>query len=320
MRKRIVIPLLFFALLPATLHSQQPVLGPQEQVVVRVARQVSPAVVSILRGASSGSGVIIRSDGVILTNAHVIGRASTVQVRLADGQTVSGQVLGLDQSIDIAVIRIAGQNLPNAPLGDSDRVEVGQTAIAIGNPLGLERTVTTGVISAVNRDPRGVQLGDLIQTDAAINPGNSGGPLLNSAGQVIGINTAILRGATGLGFAVPINLAADVANQLLTTGRITRAFMGIGTSDITPELAAQYRLPIRSGVIVGQVVPGSPAARAGIREGEFITRIGDVNVTSGGDLRRILRGRRPRDVVTVTVVNQAGTARNVQVQLAEAPR
>ncbi len=143
------------------------------------------------------SGVIIRRDGVILTNAHVVRSATDVEVGLADGRRVSGRVLGRDPTVDVAVVRIQATNLPAAPIADSDRLEVGQTAIAIGNPIGLERTVTTGVVSAVNRSPRGIELGGLIQTDAAINPGNSGGPLLDSQGRVIGINTVIVQGTTG---------------------------------------------------------------------------------------------------------------------------
>jgi serine protease Do len=291
----------------------------EEEVVVRVARSATPAVVSVSqRRTGAGSGVIVRADGVIVTNAHVVGRMNVVQVRLADGREFEGRVLGADPTVDIAVVRIDARDLPVAPIGDSDALEVGQLAIAIGNPLGLERTVTRGVISAVNRDPRGFELGGLIQTDAAINPGNSGGPLLDSAGNVIGINTAVLRGGTGLGFAVPINVARDIVDQLLTTGRIRRAFLGISYVDIGPEMAAQFRLPVRNGIIVGEVVPGSPAAVAGIRREDIITAIDDAQITRGGDLRRVLRDRKPGDTVTLTVVRSSGTAR-VRARLAEAP-
>jgi serine protease Do len=290
-----------------------------EQTVVRVARQISPAVVSVGQAGGSGSGVIIRSDGIILTNAHVVGRSNAVEVRLADGRVLQGQVLGRDPGVDVAVLRVPATNLPVAPLGDSDRLEVGQSAIAIGNPLGLERTVTTGVVSAINRDPVGFELGGLIQTDAAINPGNSGGPLLDSSGRVIGINTVILRGATGLGFAIPINMARDVADQIITTGRVRRAFLGIGYADIDRFLAAQFRLPVREGIIVTSVAPGSPAARAGLRPEDIITRIGETQVTQGGDLRRSLRARRPGDTVTLTVLRGGAQPQRVTVTLAEAP-
>jgi serine protease Do len=244
-------------------------------------------------------------------------------------------VLGRDETVDIAVVRVApagdataragatlaaGGRLPLAPLGDSDALEVGQQAIAIGNPIGLDRTVTSGIISAINRSPRGFELGGLIQTDAAINPGNSGGPLLDSQGRVIGINTAVLRGATGLGFAIPINLANDVATQILTTGRVRRAFLGVGYTDLFPEIAAQYQLPVREGVIVTEVVRNAPAARAGLAPGDIITRIDDVEVTTGGDLRRVLRERRPGETVTIhwTRVGRDGGERSARVQLTEA--
>jgi S1-C subfamily serine protease len=301
------------------LHAQGAIArGAAEQTVVQVARQATPTVVGIAVGRGSGSGVIVRRDGVILTNAHVVGNARVVEVSLANGTRLPGRVLGRDPSIDIAVVDVDAQNLPVAPLGNSDRLEVGQAAIAIGNPLGLERTVTTGVVSAVNRSPRGFELGGLVQTDAAINPGNSGGPLLDSQGRVIGINTAVAGGGTtGLGFAVPINLANDVASQILTTGVVRRAYMGILYADIEPELAAQYRLPVREGIIITHVEPGSPAARAGLRPADIITRVDNAEVESGGDLRTILRARRPGEAATLTVVRGGATTR-LSVRLGEA--
>jgi S1-C subfamily serine protease len=174
-----------------------------EAMVIRVARAMTPTVVSVAQAEGSGSGIIVDKSGLVLTNAHVVGNSRTVEVGLADGRTLNGQVLGRDPTIDVAVVRVPAQNLPTAPIGDSDKLEVGQSAIAIGNPLGLERTVTSGVVSAVNRNPRGISLDGLIQTDAAISPGNSGGPLVDSHGRVIGINTVVLSGAgaSGLGFA-----------------------------------------------------------------------------------------------------------------------
>ena len=208
-----------------------------EATVIRVARAITPTVVSVSQEEGSGSGIIVDKSGVVLTNAHVVGGSRTVEVGLADGRTLNGQVLGRDPTLDVAVVRVPAQNLPVAPIGDSDKLEVGQSAIAIGNPLGLERTVTAGVVSAVNRNPRGISLDGLIQTDAAISPGNSGGPLVDSHGRVIGINTAVLagEGASGLGFAIPINLANDVVQQILTTGHITRAYLGVGFADIEQE-------------------------------------------------------------------------------------
>ena len=298
---------------------------PGEANIIRAARQVSPAVVSVsAANVGSGSGVIIRRDGIVVTNAHVVGNALSVEIGLADGRTVSGRVLGRDASVDIAVVRVNADGLPAAQLGDSDRLEVGQTAIAIGNPIGLERTVTTGIISAINRSPRGFELGGLIQTDAAINPGNSGGPLLDSQGRVVGINSAILRGTTGLGFAIPINLVRDIAEQVVTTGRITRAYLGIVPGELIPELAQQYDLPVREGIIVRGVGAGTPAARAGLRTADIIVRIDDAQVRTYGELTRVLRGKRPGDTVRVGYVRLDARGRilareTVNVRLEEAP-
>jgi S1-C subfamily serine protease len=291
----------------------------EEETVIRVARTGSPAVVSVSRRGSSGSGVIARADGVIITNAHVVGSAKTVEVRTADGRTFTGTVLGRDESVDTAIVRVNATNLPVAPLGDSDHLEVGQVAVAIGNPMGLDRTVTRGVVSAVNRDPRGVGIAaGLIQTDAAINPGNSGGPLLDSSGRVIGINTAMLAGATGLGFAIPINVAIDVMEQILTTGRVRRAFLGINYRDITPEVARYFRLPVEKGLVVVEVGRGTPAERAGIAVEDYITAIGGEEIDDGGDLRRLLRARKPGDSVIIDL--QRGTEkRKVTVRLDETP-
>ena len=293
----------------------------EEQNLIRVARQVSPAVVTVRQRGGLGSGVIIRSDGVIVTNAHVVGNARQVEVSLADGRRLSGQVLGRDPSVDIAVVRIDASGLPVAPLADSDRLQVGQAAIAIGNPLGLERTVTSGVVSAVNRSPRGFGLDGLIQTDAAINQGNSGGPLLDSRGRVMGINTAVLAsnaGATGLGFAVPINLASDVVGQVLTTGRVRRAYLGIESLDIEPELAVQFRLPVREGIVIRAVGRGTPAAQAGLREGDIIVHIDDTQIRQAGDLRRILRARGPGSTIRIHVLRPSGAV-TLSANLIEAP-
>jgi S1-C subfamily serine protease len=291
-----------------------------EAMVIRVARAMTPTVVSVAQAEGSGSGIIVDKSGLVLTNAHVVGNSRTVEVGLADGRTLNGQVLGRDPTIDVAVVRVPAQNLPTAPIGDSDKLEVGQSAIAIGNPLGLERTVTSGVVSAVNRNPRGISLDGLIQTDAAISPGNSGGPLVDSHGRVIGINTVVLSGAgaSGLGFAVPINLANDVVRQVLTTGRITRAYLGVGFADIEPELARQFGLPVKHGVILTAVERGSPAARAGLRPQDIVVKGNDTVIESGGDLRKLLRTLTPGATVRLEVVRPNGRA-TVPVQLGQAP-
>ena len=301
--------------------------GTLEEVVIQVARQVTPAVVSVTHSRGSGSGFFIRDDGVVLTNYHVVqvGQGYVVpevEIGLADGRRVRGEVLGGDPNLDVAVVRTTVEDAPVAALGDSDRLQAGQTAIAIGNPLGLERTVTTGVVSAVNRSPRGFQFGGLIQTDAAINPGNSGGPLLDSRGQVIGINSAILSGSggsIGLGFAIPINVARDVAEQILTTGRVTYAYLGVGTGDITPELLRRFRLPVREGLIVTLVEPGSAAAQAGLQPQDIIVSVDGEAMVTTGDLRRVLRGRRPGQTVRVELVRPPdGRRETVQTRLGEA--
>ena len=283
-------------------------LASDELTVVTVARQVAPSVVSVQRNGGFGSGVIIRKDGVVLTNAHVVGDAEQVRIGLADGRELDGRVLGRDPSVDVAVVRVSGDNLPAALLADSDGLLVGQTAIAIGNPLGLERTVTRGVVSAIDRNPRGFGLDGLIQTDAAISPGNSGGPLLDSRGRVIGINTAVLAapGASGLGFAIPINLARQIAEQVLTTGEIRRAFLGVDYREIDEPLAVQFRLPVREGVIITTVGSGTPAARAGLRQGDIVVGVGGEPVRQGADLRRAIRERSAGDQLRLRVLRPDG--------------
>ena len=292
-----------------------------EQVYIGIAHDVSPSVVSVRTNSGSGSGFFIRPDGVLLTNAHVVDDQRVVEVGLADGRRLQGEVLGADPSLDVAVVRVPLTDAPVVRLADSDLLQVGQITIAIGNPFGLDRTLTTGIVSALNRSPRGVQFGGLIQTDAAINPGNSGGPLLDSSGRVIGINSAIFSSSgtsSGVGFAIPINLAQDVATQLLTTGRIRYAVLGVIPGDLYPQLVQQWRLPVEDGVIVQDVDPRSPAAQAGIRPMDIITAVGDQRVASAGDLRRLLRERQPGDTVRLTVVRPPNGQRTiVSVRLGE---
>ena len=287
---------------------------------IRVAKSVSPAVVTIADGAGLGSGVIIDGkNGIILTNNHVVARAENgvVEVKLKNARTLRGRVMGTDPAVDIAVVKVNGSGLPQAALGDSDKLDVGQSATAIGAPLGLEQTLTHGVVSALNRKISPDDVEGYIQTDAAINPGNSGGPLLNSRGQVIGINSAVLRGneAQSLGFAVPINVARDVARQVLSRGSVKRAYLGIGPASITPEVAYEFQLPIQTGVIVGSVGEGTPAAAAGVRQGDLITAINLERLTGSGDLMRIIRGKKPGDIVTLTLRRPRGVTQ-IQVRLA----
>ena len=244
------------------------------------------------RQQGKGSGFITSEDGKIVTNAHVVEGADEVTVTLKDGRTFPGQVLGADPLTDIALIKIDAKDLPTVALGDSDAVNVGDWSIAIGNPLGLDSTVTAGIISAVGRSPSEVGINDkrvrFLQTDTAINPGNSGGPLLDASGKVIGVNTAILKGANGLGFAVPINTAANIARQLEASGKVEHTYLGIEMVALSPTLQAQinndpnsgYYLEQDEGILVRNVAPDSPAARAGLRAGDVITHIGDDKIVT----------------------------------------
>jgi S1-C subfamily serine protease len=256
-----------------------------------------------LRGL--GSGFIIDKSGLILTNAHVVDKADKVTVRLKDGRSFEGKVQGVDEVTDLAVVKInAGADLPIAPLGSSTKVQVGDWAIAVGNPLGLDNTVTLGIISTLRRSSSVVGIGnkrlDFIQTDAAINPGNSGGPLVNAQGEVIGINTAIRGDATGIGFAIPIDKAKTVATKLERGETIAHPFIGVQMQEITPELARQFnsnpnspiQLPEIDGVLVMQVVPNSPAATAGIRPGDVILEVDRQPITKGTQLLDIVENSR----------------------------
>jgi S1-C subfamily serine protease len=289
------------------------------------ARSVTPSVVSVqpISGSGLGSGVIVTENGYVVTNSHVVQGGDRVRITLATGRKLTGEVLGDDPTVDIAIVKLAESNLPAAPLGDSDRLEVGQGVIAIGNPLGFERTVTSGIVSATNRNlsGRGAVLDNLIQTDASINPGNSGGPLVDLAGRVIGINTAVVSpgyGGGGLGFAVPINTAKEVLEDITRHGRVVRPWLGLSYVPITPELAREYRLPVRQGVIVVEVVRGGPADRAGLRPEEIIVGINGSNVTDAGALRSVLREKEPGDRLAMQVVGPGGK-RSITVTLGEAP-
>jgi serine protease Do len=242
------------------------------------------------REHSLGSGFIINKDGYIVTNDHVVRDAETIQVKLSNESVYIGKVIGSDPKTDIAVIKInAKEPLPAAVFGDSAKLQVGQWAVAIGNPFGLDRTVTVGVISATGRSNMGIETyEDFIQTDASINPGNSGGPLLNIYGEVIGINTAIVAAGQGIGFAIPVNMAKQVVSQLISKGNVSRGWMGISIQTVTDEMARSFGLPKTYGALVNDVVAASPAAKAGILQGDVITGFAGNTIRDVRQLQRMV--------------------------------
>jgi Do/DeqQ family serine protease len=268
--------------------------------------------------AGVGSGVIIDSQGHILTNLHVIKGADEIMVRLYPKREVRGKVVGTDAKTDLAVIRIPSEGIVAAPLGDSDKLQVGEWAVAIGSPFGLEQTVTVGVISATGRSEVGiVPYENFIQTDASINPGNSGGPLLNFRGQVIGINTAIVSTGQGIGFAIPISVAQRVAATLISTGKVVRGWLGVSLQPLSKELA-QGLGSADKGAIVARVLPGGPAAKAGLQPNDVIVKFGDIVVEDLQHLQRLVLDAPVGTSVTLGVV-RGGKELTVPVAIAEAP-
>jgi len=282
-----------------------------QEAVVEIAQRILPSVVNIEvqyggLQAGVGSGFIYRSDGYIVTNNHVVEDASRLKVSLRDGSTYEANVVGTDPDTDIAVIRIGASDLPAAPLGTSSDLVVGELAVAVGSPEGFEGSVTSGIISALNRN---IYIGntpllDVIQTDAAINPGNSGGPLCNSAGQVIGINTAIYSqtasgGYDGLGFAIAIDNAKPVIEQLIEKGRATHPWLGFMGSTLVPDTARAYDLPVEEGAIVRRVIANGPADKAGLQAGDIIVAIDGAEVDSMDQVMLEVRKHQVGDEVTV---------------------
>jgi serine protease Do len=251
-----------------------------------------------------GSGVIVDARGFVLTNHHVIERADEIELMLTDGRTFTGTVIGRDPKTDLAVVKVdADQELPAATLGDSNKVQVGQWAVAIGNPFGLGHSLTVGVISGVGRGELGLStFEDYIQTDASINPGNSGGPLLNIQGEVIGINTAINPIGRGIGFAIPINMAREVMQQLVENGRVVRGYLGVVIQTLSPELAGKFAVVENGGVLVGDILRGSPAEQAGLKRGDVIIDFAGQPVHKMQELQRLVAAIRPGTPVRLRVL------------------
>jgi Do/DeqQ family serine protease len=326
------------------------VLRAMEEAFTAVAERAMPAVVNVStvakRGASphgddipeqfreffeefrrrrpdsraSGSGVIVDPNGYILTNNHVIENASEIVVTLSDARKFTAQLVGRDPKTDLAVLKVdAPAPLPVAELGDSDALRIGQWAIAIGNPFGLDRTVTVGIVSATARTRVGVATYEnFIQTDASINPGNSGGPLLNLDGRVIGVNTAIVAAGQGIGFAIPINMAKDVMRQLIAGGRVVRGWLGVVIQDLTGELGRSFGVGERDGVLVADVMPGGPAAAAGVRSGDIIVEFGGVPIKETPDLQRRVAAVPPGQQEAMKVLRE-GKPVTLTVRVGEMP-
>jgi len=274
------------------------------------------------RRIGQGSGFLISPDGLILTNNHVVEGATRLDVRLSDGREFKGKVVGKDAPSDLAVVRIDGEGLPFLELADSDAVQIGEWVLAVGSPFGLSNTVTSGIVSAKGRSRVGITgHEDFIQTDAAINPGNSGGPLLNLDGKVVGINSAILSrsgGNNGVGFAIPSNLARTIEDQLVKTGHIVRGFLGVVVQDLTPDLASEFGAKGHTGALVSEVSGDTPAASAGIRQGDVITAVNGKAVTNPGELRNRVAIIPPGTKVDLTVIRD-GAEQHVSATLAERP-
>ena len=272
---------------------------------------------------SLGSGVIVSGDGYIITNNHVVEQAEEIKIILYDKRSFNGKVVGSDPKTDVAVVKINARDLPTAPWGDSDKLQVGEFVLAIGNPFGLSHTVTMGIISAVGRVSVGItDYEDFIQTDAAINPGNSGGPLVNIKGEVIGINTAIFSktgGYQGIGFAVPSNLVRSVLDQLVKHGKVTRGWLGVSIQRLTPELSQKFGLKDSNGALVGDLVKGGPAEKAGLMRGDIILEYNGKKVKDADSLRNIVAQSKAGSQVMVKILRR-GKEYNLNVIIAEYPR
>lgn len=275
------------------------------------------------RETGMGSGVIVSTDGYILTNNHVVENADELEVELSDGSTVPGKIVGTDPETDLAVVKIDRSGLQAVRFGSSDAIRVGDWVLAIGSPFGLDQTVTAGIISGKNRVQAIVNDGDgyedFLQTDAAINPGNSGGPLVNLRGELVGINTAIMSrsgSSAGIGFAIPVSLARPVLDSIVSTGQVRRGFFGASVGDVTPEVEKQFDLKVSQGALISSVLEDKPAALAGVQPGDVVTKIDDKKIKTGTQLRNYVASRPPGSKITVTV-DRDGKSMTLDVDLQE---
>ena len=306
-------------------------LDAYSQAVVRAVEQVGPSVVTIeigghdrRRSGGQGSGFVVAPDGLILTNSHVVHKAKSIHVALSDGRKLPAELIGEDPDTDLAVVRASASGFAALTLGDSRTIKVGQLVIAIGNPLGFAATVTAGVVSALGRSLRsrsGRLMDDIIQTDAALNPGNSGGPLVNSRGEVIGVNTAVISGAQGLCFAIAANTAQFVVGRLIRDGRIRRSYVGVAgqNAPVARQVVRFYGLAVESGVLVATIEPDSPASKSLLREGDIIIGLDGHHVAGIDQLHRLLTEERIGTEVALTVIRRVEKL-DIAVMPGESPR
>ncbi len=312
----------------------EPTVSSLQKTLIQASEDVAPAVVNVrvvqltydmflnvVPQEGLGSGIIFSKEGYILTNEHVIHKAKEIKVLLPDGREFDGKLVGSDPRTDLAVVKIKAKDIPLAKLGKSDTLKPAEFCIAIGNPFGLQNTVTFGVISAIGRhiqeSPEKI-LENLIQTDAAINPGNSGGPLINIQGEVIGINTAIIPYAQGIGFAIPINTAKDIMDELIKYGKVIRPWLGIYFLPVTPQVKARFNLTVDSGLYVAKVVAGGPADKGGIKEGNIIVKMNGKDVKTYEDVQEIMKKMKVGEQITLVCVRQ-GEYKKIQLKLGEMP-
>lgn len=270
-----------------------------------------------------GSGVIVSADGYLLTNNHVVEGASDIEVQLADGRQAQAKLIGTDPETDVALLKISLERLPSITLGDVDQLQVGDIVLAIGNPFNVGQTVTSGIVSALGRNQLGINtFENFIQTDAAINPGNSGGALVDASGNLVGINTAIYSrsgGSLGIGFAIPVSTARQVMEGLIKEGQVTRGWIGVEPRDLTPEFAANFKLPVKEGVLITGVLADGPASAGGIRPGDVVLKVGAAKVSNTSQLLNAVAALRPQSE-TVIGVQRGDKALDLKVTVAQRPK